>query len=90
VDVPAGPTISSVKATGKLKILGSGFTGQVHVFVDGVEFARAPVLADSTLLIQKGTLTDGTAISDIGTSKSVLVTVKNGDGGFASFIFKRP
>lgn len=76
--------------TGKLKILGSGFSGQVQVFVDGVEFVKAAVLADSTLLVQKGPLTDGTAISDIGASKSVLVTVKNGDGGFASFIFKRP
>jgi len=90
VDVPAGPTISSVKATGKLKILGSGFNGQVQVFVDGEEFVKAAVLADSTLLVQKGPLTNGTAIAGIGSSKPVLVTVRNGDGGFASFIFKRP
>jgi uncharacterized repeat protein (TIGR01451 family) len=90
VDVPAGPTISSLKATGKLKILGSGFSGQVQVFVDGVAFAKAAVLADSTLLVQKGPLTNGTAIAGIGSSKPVLITVRNGDGGFASLIFKRP
>jgi uncharacterized repeat protein (TIGR01451 family) len=90
VDVPPGPTIAGLKAMAKLKILGSGFSGPVQVFVDGVEFVKAAVLADSTLLIQKGPLIDGTAISDIGTSKSVLITVKNGDGGFASFTFKRP
>jgi len=90
VDVPAGPTITGLKVTGKLKILGSGFSGQIEVFVDGVQFVKTAVLADSTLVIQKGTLSDGTAIADIGTSKAVLITVKNGDGGFASFTFKRP
>jgi uncharacterized repeat protein (TIGR01451 family) len=90
VDVPAGPTITGLKVTGKLKILGSGFSGRVQVFVDGTEFVKAAVLADSTLLIQKGPLTDGTTISDIGISKSVLITVKNGDGGFGSFVFNRP
>jgi uncharacterized repeat protein (TIGR01451 family) len=89
VDVPPGPTITGIKVTGKLKILGSGFSGQVQIFVDGVGFAKAAALADSTLLIQKGPLTDGTSISDIGTAASVLITVKNGDGGFATFKFKR-
>jgi len=90
VDVPASPTITSLKVTGKLKILGSGFTGQVQVFVDGIEFVKGAVLADGALIVQKGPLTDGTAIADIGRSKPVLVTVKNGDGGFATFLFKRP
>jgi uncharacterized repeat protein (TIGR01451 family) len=89
VDVPPGPVIAGLKVTGKLKILGSGFSGQVQVFIDGVAFVKAAVVVDSTLLIQKGPLTDGTAIADIGTANSVLVTVKNGDGGFASFVFKR-
>jgi hypothetical protein len=89
-DVPPGPTITGLKVTGKLKVLGSGFAGQVQVFVDGVGFVKAAAVPDSTLVIQKGPLTDGTAISDIGTAKPVLITVKNGDGGFASFTFKRP
>jgi hypothetical protein len=90
VDVPAGPTITGLKITGKLKVVGSGFSGQVEVFVDGIGFVKAAILADSTLVIQKGDLSDGSSIADIGTSKSVLITVKNLDGGFASVIFKRP
>jgi len=90
VAVPPGPTITGIKVTGKLKVLGSGFSGQVQIFVDGVGFVKAAAVADSTLLIQKGPLTDGTSISDIGTARSVLITVKNGDGGFATFTFKHP
>jgi uncharacterized repeat protein (TIGR01451 family) len=90
LDVPAGPTITGLKITGKLKVLGSGFSGQVEVFVDGIGFVKAATLADSTLVIQKGNLSDGSSIADIGTSKSVLITVKNVDGGFATVIFKRP
>jgi hypothetical protein len=89
-DVPPGPTISGARATGKLKIFGSGFSGEVQVVVDGVAFARAAVLAGSTLIVQKGPLIDGTGIGDIGSSKPVLVTAKNGDGGLATFLFNRP
>jgi uncharacterized repeat protein (TIGR01451 family) len=88
--VPAGPTVTNLKVAGKLKGLGSGFVDGVQVFVNGVGFVKQAVTADSTLVIQKGALTDGTAITDLGTAGSVLVTFKNPDGGLGSFTFKRP
>ena len=89
VDVPAGPTVTTFKVTGKLKILGSGFNGHVQVFIDGVGFVRKAGLTSGTQIVQKGPLTDGTSIGDIGQAKLVLVTVENGDGGFATFTFQR-
>jgi uncharacterized repeat protein (TIGR01451 family) len=89
VSVPTGPTVTGLKVTAKLKGLGSGFADGVQVFVNGVGFVKQAVLGDSTLVIQKGPLTDGTAIGDVGTANSVLVTFKNPDGGLGSFTFKR-
>jgi uncharacterized repeat protein (TIGR01451 family) len=88
--VPAGPTVTNLKVTAKLKGLGSGFADGVQVFVNGVGFARQAVLSDSTLVIQKGPLADGTAITDVGTTGTALVTFKNPNGGLGSFTFKRP
>lgn len=88
--VPPGPTITKLKVGGKLKANGSGFSGAVQVFVDGVGFVKETVLADSTLIVQKGLLTDGSLISDIGATKSALITIRNGDGGLGSFTYKRP
>ena len=90
VSVPAGPTITILKVTGKLKGLGSGFADGVQVFVNGVGFVKQAVFGDSTLVIQKGPLTDGTAIPDLGTTSTALITFKNPDGGLGSFTFKRP
>jgi hypothetical protein len=88
--VPAGPTVTSLKITGKIKGLGSDFANGVQVFINGVGFVKQAVLADSTLVIQKGPLTDGNAITDLGTSGAVLVTFRNPDGGLGSITFKRP
>jgi uncharacterized repeat protein (TIGR01451 family) len=88
--VPAGPTVSSLRVTGKLKGVGSDLADGVQVFVNGVGFIRQAVFADSTLVIQKGPLTDGTAITDLGTNGAVLVTFRNPDGGLGSITFKRP
>jgi uncharacterized repeat protein (TIGR01451 family) len=87
--VPAGPTVTSLKVTGKLKGLGSNFADGVQVFVNGVGFVKQTVFADSTMVIQKGLMTDGTAITDVGTNGTVLVTFKNPDGGLGSITFKR-
>jgi hypothetical protein len=88
--VPAGPTVTGLKVTAKLKGLGGGFADGVQVFVNGVGFVKQAILGDSTLVIQKGPLTDGTAIGDVGTANSVLVTFRNPDGGLGSFSFRRP
>ena len=87
--VPAGPTISSIKVGGKMKIRGSGFTEGAQVFVDGLSFVKSTRLSDSTQLVQKGALIDGTPIGDIGSTKAVLITVRNGNGGLGSFTFSQ-
>jgi uncharacterized repeat protein (TIGR01451 family) len=88
--VPAGPAITKLKVTAKLKAIGTGFSGPVQVLVDGVEFKKKAVLQGSGIVIQKGTLTDGTPINSIGVTKSVLITIVNKDGGLGTFAFKRP
>jgi len=88
--VPAGPTVANLKVTGKLKGLGSGFIDGVQVFVNGVGFVKQAVAADTTLVIQKGLLMDGTAITDLGTNGAALITFRNPDGGLGSITFKRP
>jgi uncharacterized repeat protein (TIGR01451 family) len=90
IGLPAGPTVSSVKLSGKMKIRGSGFTEGAEVFVDGLAFSKSTKLTDSTQLVQKGALIDGTLIGDIGATRAVLITVKNGNGGLGSFTFRQP
>jgi hypothetical protein len=70
--------------------MGSGFAEGVQVFVNGVGFVKAAVFSDTTLIIQKGPLSDGSAIPDLGTANTALMTLKNSVGGRASFSFKRP
>jgi uncharacterized repeat protein (TIGR01451 family) len=88
--VPAGPDITKLKVSAKLKAFGTGFSGPVQVLVDGVGFVKKAVLQGSTTIVQKGTLTDGTPIKGIGVKNSVLVTIVNQDGGVGTFAFKRP
>lgn len=88
VNLPAGPTISAVTVKGsKLKITGAGFSGKVEVYVNGVAFVKKASVVDGTEITQKGDLTDGSAIPEIGQSGAVLITVKNENGGYASFAF---
>jgi hypothetical protein len=82
VTVPSGPAISKVKITSKLKISGTGFTGPVQVFVNGVGFAE-PAAVGKTAVTQSGSLTDGTTISGL-PNQPLLITVQNSDGGLAS------
>jgi uncharacterized repeat protein (TIGR01451 family) len=88
--VPAGPTITRLKVTTKLKALGIGFSGPVQVLVDGVGFVKKAVLQGTTTVVQKGRLTDGVPVSRIGAKTSVLVTIVNKDGGVGTFAFKKP
>jgi uncharacterized repeat protein (TIGR01451 family) len=87
--VPAGPAITSLRLTGKLKASGTGFSDTVEVFIGGTGFLKAAVVPDGTLVIQKGPLTSGLSIGDIVTeNKQVLITVKNSDGGIGSFNYQ--
>ena len=88
--VPAGPTITKLKIGGKLKALGTGFSGPVQVLVDGVGFVKSAVIKSNTTVVQKGTLTDGTPIASIGATTSALISVVNDDGGIGTFAYKKP
>jgi uncharacterized repeat protein (TIGR01451 family) len=85
---PAGPTLSRVKVGGKIKIIGSGFTDPAQVFFDGIAFAKQAVFSDSTRVVQKGLLADGRSAFDVATpGKTVIISVRNSNGGISSIAF---
>jgi uncharacterized repeat protein (TIGR01451 family) len=84
--VPGGATIDTVDISSQLNIRGSGFTDTVEVFIDGVGFRKNARLKNGKQVIQKGGLLDGRSIDQIlAPGKSVLLTVRNSNGGIASF-----
>jgi hypothetical protein len=86
--VPAGPTINRMKVGGKIKAIGEGFTDPAEIFLDGVGFKKPAAFRDSTLIVQKGALTDGRFIGDIVTAgKTVVISVRNSNGGISSLAF---
>ena len=86
--LPAGPTLSRVKVGGKIKIIGSGFTDPAQVFFDGIAFVKQAVFSDSTHIVQKGLLSDGRSAFDVATpGKTVLISVRNSNGGISSIAF---
>ncbi|MCI0485921.1 MAG: hypothetical protein L0229_04895 [Blastocatellia bacterium] len=86
VNVPGGPRLNNVKVGGKIKIKGTGFTGSVEVFLEGIGFSKnAKVKKNNTQIIQKGNLMDGRRVSElIDSSQDALLTVRNSDGGISS------
>jgi hypothetical protein len=85
--VEAG-TILRVKIAGaKVTVTGAGFSDAVTVFVDGIPFASpAKVKKANTKVVQKGVLLTGvTAAQYLATRSSVLITVRNSNGGVAAF-----
>jgi uncharacterized repeat protein (TIGR01451 family) len=83
--IPPGPSLASVKATGKLKVTGSGFTTSVNVFVNGLAFVRPPIIR-SGVVVQKGKLANGQRLAELLISgHSLLITIKNSDGGIGSY-----
>ena len=87
--VPTPPGISSVRVGGKLRATGSGFSDAVDVFIDGVAFQKpAGVRSDNTLIIQKGPLVDGHALSDLlAPGKTILISFRNSDVGIGAFSY---
>jgi hypothetical protein len=87
--VPAGPVILSIKAGGKIKATGTGFTDDVQVFIGAVGFSRpASVRNENTLVVQKGALADGSNLGDVLTpGKTVIMSFRNRNGGIGSFSF---
>ena len=84
----AAGTILRVKIAGaKVTVTGVGFSDAVTVFVDGIPFAApAKVKKANTKVVQKGALLTGvTAAQYLATRSSVLVTVRNSNGGVAAF-----
>ena len=87
--VPAGPEVDNVKVGGKIKATGNGFSDNVTVFIGGTGFSRAAAVKNgNTLVIQKGTLADGTSVGDVITpGTTVIISVQNSNGGIGSFSF---
>jgi uncharacterized repeat protein (TIGR01451 family) len=84
--VPGGGNIDTVDISSQLNIRGSGFTDNVEVFIDGVGFRKNARLKNGKQVVQKGALLDGRSIDQIlAPGKSVLLTVRNTNGGVASF-----
>ena len=87
--VPAGPSITSLRLTAKLKATGAGFSDTVEVFIGGTGFVKTAVVPDGTIVIQKGLLTGGLSIADLASAgQAVLVTIKNSNGGIGSFTYQ--
>ena len=90
--VPAG-TIADVKASAKkLRITGEGFSSTVTVFVDGIPFvARAKVKGGGRTVIQKGALLTGQSLAQYLTpGRTVAITVRNENGGVATYLYTKP
>jgi uncharacterized repeat protein (TIGR01451 family) len=86
--VPAGPTINRMKVGGKIKAMGEGFSDPAEIFLDGVGFRKQAGFRDSTLVVQKGPMTDGRFIGDVVTpGKTVVISVRNSNGGISSLAF---
>ncbi|HJZ81253.1 MAG TPA: hypothetical protein VKD91_12940 [Pyrinomonadaceae bacterium] len=73
----------------KLRATGTGFSDAVEVFLDGVAFSKpAGVRNGNTLIVQKGPLVDGRALSDVLVpGKTVLITVRDSDGSIGVFSY---
>lgn len=86
------PTVTSITVTNKKLIaVGTGFTSQVEVFVDGVGFAPPAKVKRGTKVIQKGALESGQTIgAAIGLGQTVALSFRNADGGTATVIYTRP
>src|SRR5262245_6896309 len=87
--VAAPPNITNVSARGKLRATGIGFSDAVEVFIDGVAFSKpAGVKNDNTLIVQKGPLVDGRALSEVLVpGKTVLISFRNSDGSIGVFSY---
>jgi uncharacterized repeat protein (TIGR01451 family) len=87
--VAAPPNIASVRAGGKLRVTGTGFSDAVDVFFDGVAFSKpASVRNDNTMVVQKGVLVDGRVPADLLSSgKTVLISIRNSNGGIGAFSY---
>ncbi len=88
---PAGPDITSVNISSKIKAKGGEFSGTVELFVDGVGFSKRTKVKSATLVQQKGKLDDGTRISEMFTpGKTLIITIRNSNGGVGSFSYTVP
>ncbi len=86
------PTITGVQIKGnKLIVLGTGFTDNVTVFVDGIPFFKGAKVKQATSRVQqKGKLLTGQTVRQYVTQQGgvVLVSVLNADTGIGTFLVR--
>jgi hypothetical protein len=77
---------------GKLVVMGQRFTEVVTVLLDGIPFSHSAVVRDGKMtIVQRGTLLTGMSVSQYIAAHqgTVLLTVRNSNGGIASFKISR-
>jgi hypothetical protein len=88
--VPAG-TIASVKLTTKLVAKGTDFSPTVQVFLDGIPFVAPARVKVGKKVAQKGNLLTGQSLAQYVTSgKTVTISVRNENGGIATYVYTKP
>jgi len=85
--IPAGPSIDSVTVGSKIKGSGSGFDPQIQLFIEKIGFEKAATLKKPSLVVQKGSLSNGNTITQAVSGKRVLITFQNPDGGKGTYSF---
>jgi hypothetical protein len=78
-----GPALQGVTlSTKKIVAVGSGFTGAVEVFLDGIRFVQAAKVKKGTKVTQKGTLVTGQTLGQyLQTGRPVEISFRNSNGG---------
>jgi uncharacterized repeat protein (TIGR01451 family) len=87
------PIITGFQIRGnKVVVIGTGFTDDVQVFIDGIPFKKdAKVKAADGKVVQKGKLLTGQRVSQYLQQQGgvILVSVLNTDSGIGTFLFRQ-
>jgi FG-GAP-like repeat len=85
-----GPRVLSVTVLSTITVVGSGFSKEVAVFIDGIGFNNPAVVRHDRRVVQKGKLTNGQSIEQaVPAGKTVKIKLRNSDGGETEVAFRR-
>jgi hypothetical protein len=85
-----GPRVLSVTILSTITVVGSGFSKDVAVFIDGTGFNNQAVVRHDRRVVQKGKLANGQSIEQaVPAGKTVKIKLRNSDGGETEVEFRR-
>ena len=85
-----GPRVLSVTVLSTITVVGSGFSKEVAVFIDGIGFNNPAVVRHDRRVVQKGKLANGQSIEQaVPAGKTVKIKLRNSDGGETEVAFRR-